>query len=65
MPTLVVRGSLDITSTRADALSLFDALDVPGEGTEYIEIAGGTHFVHLERRRHALYDAVDRFQRQY
>lgn len=62
VPTLVIRGSLDPTSTRSDALSLFDALDAPNDEASYVEIEGGTHFVHLERRRHALYDAVRCFQ---
>lgn len=65
VPTLVVRGSLDPTSTRPDACALYDALSVPGDETEYAEIGGGTHFVHLERRRDALFDVVDRFQRGY
>ncbi|MFB6085066.1 MAG: alpha/beta hydrolase [Halorientalis sp.] len=62
-PTLVIRGSRDPTSTRADASGLFDDLTVPDR--EYVEIAGGTHFVHLEARRHALYDAVAAFQARH
>lgn len=65
VPTLVIRGSLDPTSTRADATALYDDLDVSGDRTEYAELAGGSHFLHLERRRRALYDAVDRFQARY
>ena len=65
VPTLVIRGSLDPTSTRSDALSLYDALSVPGDETTYVEISGGTHFLHLERRRHALYDAVRWFRERY
>lgn len=65
VPALVVRGSLDPTSTRADASALYDALSPPDDAAEYVEIAGGSLFVHLERRREALFDAVDRFQRRY
>jgi pimeloyl-ACP methyl ester carboxylesterase len=63
VPTLVVRGSRDTVSTRADALRLYDSLpaSVP---REYVEISGGTHFLPLEDRRHALYESVSRFQRQ-
>jgi len=62
-PTLVIRGSADPTSTRADATALYDELTVPDR--EYVEIAGGTHFVHLEERRHALYDIVAAFQERH
>lgn len=62
VPTLVARPSLDTTSTREDALALYDALEVPEGRAEYAEFDGGTHMIHLERRRHALYDAVYAFQ---
>lgn len=65
VPTMVVRGSLDTSSTREDALRVYDALDLPGDDAVYAEIEGGTHFVHLERRRTALFEAVGAFQRQY
>ena len=65
VPTLVIRGSIDPTSTRTDALSLYDALEVPDDERSYVELAGGTHFVHLERRRHALYETVRCFQEQH
>ncbi|WP_255148738.1 alpha/beta hydrolase [Halorarius halobius] len=58
VPTLVVRGSEDPTATRADAYRLYDALDAP---REYAELGGGTHFLPLEARRGALYDAVAGF----
>jgi pimeloyl-ACP methyl ester carboxylesterase len=61
VPTLVVRGSLDDTAMRDDGLRLYDELT--GAPTrEYAEIGGGTHFLPLERRRRALYDAVDGYQ---
>ncbi|WP_254542946.1 alpha/beta hydrolase [Halomarina pelagica] len=63
-PALVVRGSFDATATRADALGLYDALGAAGR-REYAEVAGGTHFLTLERRRTALFDIVSGFQRRY
>jgi pimeloyl-ACP methyl ester carboxylesterase len=63
VPTLVVRGSLDPTATREDALALYDELGC-GDEREYTEIAGGTHFLPLERRRGALFDAVAGFQKR-
>ena len=62
VPTLIARPSLDTTSTREDALALYDALEVPEGRAEYAEFDGGTHMIHLEQRRHALYDAVYGFQ---
>lgn len=62
VPALVVRGTLDPTSIRADATALYDALDVPDAEASYAEIDGGTHFVHIERRCRALYDTVRAFQ---
>lgn len=60
IPTLVVRGSLDTASTRTDALGLFDALGT--DDREYVEVAGGSHFLQYEPRRAVLYDAVRCFQ---
>jgi pimeloyl-ACP methyl ester carboxylesterase len=60
VPTLVVRGSLDPTATRPDALALYDALGASEK--EYAEVSGGTHFLALENRAPALYDAVRAFQ---
>jgi pimeloyl-ACP methyl ester carboxylesterase len=59
VPTLIVRGSLDTASTRDDALGLYDALGV--EDRTYTELAGGSHFLQLESRREALFDAVRDF----
>lgn len=61
VPTLVVRGSLDPTATRPDALTLYDELGDDTSTREYAEIGGGTHFLPLERRRSALYDAVNSY----
>ncbi|MFB6117588.1 alpha/beta hydrolase [Halosegnis sp.] len=59
VPTLVVRGSLDRTATRPDGLGLYDALGA--DDREYTEIAGGSHFLALERRREVLFDRVAAF----
>ncbi|MEF8777422.1 MAG: alpha/beta hydrolase [Natronomonas sp.] len=59
VPTLVVRGSLDIASTRTDALTLYDA--VGGANRTYTEIAGGTHFLQFESNRDRLYETVESF----
>lgn len=47
-PTLLLRGGADPTSTRADALALFDRLGAADK--RYVEIAGGAHFISAERR---------------
>ena len=60
VPTLVVRGSLDTASVRADALGLYDALGA--ERREYVELAGGTHFLQFEAGRERLYETVRGFQ---
>jgi pimeloyl-ACP methyl ester carboxylesterase len=63
-PTLVIRGSSDPLISREGALALYDALDIEEHRKEYAEIAGGTHFLFLEDRRLAMYDAVRGFQRR-
>lgn len=62
IPTLVIRGSLDTSSTRMDALTLYEALG--GANRVYTEIAGGTHFLQLEPKRKTLYDTVQSFYEQ-
>lgn len=59
VPSLVVRGSLDRTATRADGLALYDALGA--DDREYAEVSGGSHFLAVERRRGALFDRVRAF----
>jgi pimeloyl-ACP methyl ester carboxylesterase len=59
VPSFVVRGSFDPTATREDALGLYDALP---NARGYREVAGGTHFLPLEKRRGELFDAVATFQ---
>jgi pimeloyl-ACP methyl ester carboxylesterase len=58
VPSFVVRGSFDPTATREDALGLYDALP---NARGYREVAGGTHFLPLEKRRGDLFDAVATF----
>lgn len=58
-PTLLIRGSADPTSTRSDALALFDRLGAADR--QYIEIANGAHFVSAERRAPQVFDAVNAF----
>ncbi|MFC6836813.1 alpha/beta hydrolase [Halomarina ordinaria] len=60
LPTLVVRGSEDVISVREDATTLYDELGT--EEGEYLELAGGDHYLMHGARRAALYDAVAGFQ---
>ncbi|MBD3666285.1 alpha/beta fold hydrolase [Sulfitobacter sp. TSTF-M16] len=46
-PTLLIRGGADTTSTRSDALALFDVLAAPVK--RYVELANGAHFASAER----------------
>ena len=59
VPTLVVRGSLDTSSVRPDALGLYDDLEAADRA--YTEIAGGTHFLAFEPNRATLYETVRSF----
>ncbi|MEM9477787.1 MAG: alpha/beta fold hydrolase [Pseudomonadota bacterium] len=58
-PALLIRGGADPTSTRSDALRLFDRLG--SQDKQYLEIANGAHFVSAERRAPMVFDAVSRF----
>ena len=58
-PTLLIRGGADTTSTRTDALRLFDSLGAVEK--QYLEIANGAHFVSAERRAPEVFGAVSRF----
>lgn len=62
-PTLVVRGTADHTSVRADALGVYDRLGGDPGRHAYAEVEGGTHFVHLEPPRSRLFELVRAFQR--
>jgi pimeloyl-ACP methyl ester carboxylesterase len=59
VPTLVVRGTDDAISWRADATAVYDELGTPA--ADYLELAGGDHYLMHGERRGALYDAVNRF----
>ncbi len=58
-PTLLIRGGADPTSTRSDALRLFDRLGA--EDKEYAEIAHGAHFVSAERRAPCVFSITTAF----
>lgn len=58
-PTLLVRGSADMTSTRSDALHLFDALGAKTK--RYVEIAHGAHFVSAERNAPQVFGETNLF----
>lgn len=58
-PTLLIRGGADPTSTRSDALALFDRLGAAER--HYVEIANGSHFVSAERRAPQVFGAVNCF----
>lgn len=59
VPTLLLRGDADPTSSRADALGLFDRL---GSATRrYLEIGHGAHFVSAERNAWQVFDEVALF----
>ncbi len=60
-PTLLIRGGADPTSTRTDALQLFDLLGA--DVKDYVEIANGAHFVSAERRAPSVFASVTRFLR--
>jgi len=58
-PVMLVRGAQDPTSTRADALALFDRLG--SKTRHYVEIANGTHFINAEAQAPQLFNAVHGF----
>jgi len=60
-PTLLIRGGADPTSTRSDALSLFDKIGAVEKS--YVEIANGAHFVSAEKRAPAVFGEVNQFLR--
>jgi pimeloyl-ACP methyl ester carboxylesterase len=60
-PVMLVRGAQDPTSTRTDALALFDRLGARTRA--YVEIANGTHFINAEAQAEALFAAVHGFLR--
>ncbi|MEM7520103.1 MAG: alpha/beta hydrolase [Pseudomonadota bacterium] len=58
-PTLLLRGGADTTSTRSDALALFDQLGTPHK--RYFELSGGTHFASAERAGPEIFSATSAF----
>lgn len=64
-PTFVIRPSNDGTISREGALNLYDAVGAEDDRKRYTEIAGGTHFIFLERKREEFFDTVNHFQTQY
>ncbi len=56
VPVLLIRGTFDPTSTRADATGLFDRLASPVK--RYVEIGEGAHFVSAERNAWQVIDEV-------
>lgn len=60
VPVMVVRGAWDSSSTAADAERFFAELP-PELERRFVEIPEGTHLLHLETGRHALYAAVNTF----
>lgn len=59
MPTLLVRGAHDTTSTLADAQQFLK--QIWHSGARYTEIPGGSHFLCVERNRHKLYEELQGF----
>ena len=58
-PTLLVRGGADQTSTRSDALTLFDRVGATEK--RYVEIANGAHFLMAERQAPQVFDTLNGF----
>jgi alpha-beta hydrolase superfamily lysophospholipase len=59
MPTLLVRGSDDTTSTHAGAVRLLAAVASPEKW--YRVVAPGSHFLCIEKNRKALYQHLNDF----
>jgi pimeloyl-ACP methyl ester carboxylesterase len=59
-PTLIIRGEWDSRTTDDDVRWLFDAL-VAAPLRREVKLRGGTHLMHLEVGRHALYRETTAF----
>lgn len=59
MPTLLIRGAGDTTSTHSDSERLLSALASPSK--EYRVITPGSHFLCVEKNRAELYEGLNRF----
>ena len=58
-PTMLLRGGADTTSTRTDALALFDRLGTTNK--RYVELACGAHFASAERLGPQVFSAANSF----
>ncbi|MFY9212550.1 MAG: alpha/beta fold hydrolase [Aestuariivita sp.] len=58
-PTLLIRGGADTTSTRSDALALFDRLAATHK--RYAELANGAHFASAERLGPQVFNIANAF----
>jgi pimeloyl-ACP methyl ester carboxylesterase len=59
MPTLLVRGADDTTSTDPDSRNLLAA--IAASYKDYQVIAPGSHFLCVEKNRHELYERIGKF----
>lgn len=59
VPVMIIRGSHDLTSTRSDALNLFDKIG--SSERRYIEIANGGHFVSLAKNSGEVFSETNNF----
>jgi pimeloyl-ACP methyl ester carboxylesterase len=59
VPTLIVRGNDDNTSTVSDALRLFDSLGARRK--RFVTISPGSHFLCVERNAAELFSEIDLF----
>ena len=62
IPTLIVRGCDDTTSTQSDALQLYNALKTKKK--RLMTISPGSHFLCIERNAMDLFDEIDLFFKQ-
>ncbi|MEM6464177.1 MAG: alpha/beta fold hydrolase [Pseudomonadota bacterium] len=62
-PVLLIRGGADSTSTRSDALALFDRLGSTRK--HYVEIANGAHFVSAEKRAPEVFSTANAFLKRF
>jgi len=58
-PTLLIRGGADTTSTRSDALALFDR--IASQAKRYVELANGAHFCSVERIGSHVFNTANAF----
>jgi pimeloyl-ACP methyl ester carboxylesterase len=59
VPTLIVRGAEDRTSTDSDARTLLS--EIRSRDKLYVEVPRGSHFLLLEKSRKAFYRALDEY----